>query len=43
MEVEVEFPGKNLAAVGGIRLFHRLAWELSVEEALEHSRERIFI
>ena len=36
-EVETRFAGKNLTSVGGIRLFHKFAQKLGVEEALEQS------
>jgi len=34
-EVEIQFAGKNLTPVGGIKLFHKFARKLGVEEALE--------
>ena len=34
-EVETRFAGKNLTSVGGIKLFHKFARKLGVEEALE--------
>jgi hypothetical protein len=36
-EVETRFAGKNLTSVGGIKLFHKFAQKLGVEEALEQS------
>jgi hypothetical protein len=34
-EIEAQFAGKNLTAVGGMGLFHRFVKKLGVEEALE--------
>ena len=36
-EVETRFAGKNLTSSGGIRLFHKFAQKLGVEEALGQS------
>jgi len=36
-EVETQFAGKNLTSVGGMKLFHKFAWGIGVEEALERS------
>ena len=36
-DVEIRFAGKNLTSIGGIRLFHKFARRLSVEDALEQS------
>ena len=36
-KVETQFAGKNLTSVGGIKLFHKFARKLGVEEALEQS------
>ncbi len=36
-EIETRFVGKNLTLVGGIKLFHKFARKLGVEEALEQS------
>jgi hypothetical protein len=36
-EVETRFAGKNLTSVGGIKLFHKFARKLGVEEALGQS------
>ena len=36
-DVETRFAGKNLTSIGGIKLFHKFAHKLGVEEALEQN------